>query len=679
MKLSLMMSAIGVRPRVFGGFALILSFLVLLAGFAMVQVEQIGGTVNELVTSAAGDAGMSQVRAALLGANGAVEKFIRTWNVGDKETATKAIEGVGKLADEIEQKFGKLQAIAEGAGPVRTELQTYRSSFAAAAEAVDRLRAATTKTDAHGANAALNVGGIQVALANRSDAERLMNPMRLAAVVDAVRITVMRYGTTLATADADDAKLALTYAELAIADTEAEMAGAGADDAKLKALVTALKTVMTADRAALDDVIKVAGDLRAKQADLAKASAAIDAQVSKINERLGSVRSERGAKTAASVQQTQQTLIFTAAGALVLGAVLAWLIGASVSGPIRSMTDRMQSLAAGELDEAIPGGDSRDEIGRMARAVEVFRENALAVRRMQSEATTQRQATEADRARMMAQLASRFEQGMQGVITGVGGRAEDMGRSAEELARVAERGRGLAEAVATRAEEASVNVQTVASATQELAASIREISSQVQRSVTVSSRATDETQRTSELIHGLSSAAEKIGTIIQLIQAIASQTNLLALNATIEAARAGDAGKGFAIVASEVKNLASQTAQATEQIASQIASIQNVTGETVAAITQFGATVKEMADIATAIAAAVEEQGAATGDIARNVEQAASGTAAVTREIGDVRAVAGETDAGAEAALAAAAALQQQAVSLKSNVDDFLHTIRSAA
>src|SRR5882724_1673642 len=679
MKLSSMMSWIGVRPRVFGGFALVLSFLVLLAGFAMVQVEQIGGTVNELVTSAAGDAGMSQVRAALLGANGAVEKFIRTWNVGDKEAATKAIEGVGQLADQVEQKFGKLQAIADGAAPVRTELQTYRSSFAAAAEAVDRLRAATTKTDAQGATAALNVGGIQVALANRSDGERLMNPMRLAAVVDAVRITVMRYGTTLSTADADDAKLALSYAELAIADTEAEMAGSGPADAKLKSLVAALKAGMTADAAALDEVIKVAADLRARQSDLMKASAAIDQQVNRINQKLGTVRAEQGEKTAASVQQTQQTVIFSAAGALVLGTVLAWLIGASVSGPIRSMTDRMQSLAAGELDKAIPGGESRDEIGRMARAVEVFRENALAVRRMQGEATEQRQATEADRARMMAELAGRFEQGMQGVITGVGGRAAEMGRSAEELARVAERGRGLAEAVATRAEQASMNVQTVASATQELAASIREISSQVQRSVTVSSRATDETKRTSELIHGLSSAAEKIGTIIQLIQAIASQTNLLALNATIEAARAGDAGKGFAIVASEVKNLASQTAQATEQIASQIAAIQNATGETVAAIKQFGATVKEMADIATAIAAAVEEQGAATGDIARNVEEAANGTAAVTREIGDVRAVAGETDAGAEAALAAAAALQQQAVSLKSNVDDFLHTIRTAA
>src|ERR1700760_3281744 len=98
MKLSSLLSSVGVRPRVFGGFALVLSFLVLLAGFAIVQVQQIGGNVHELVTSGAGDAGMSQVRAALLSASGAVEKFIRTWNVSDKEAATKAIQSVGKLA-----------------------------------------------------------------------------------------------------------------------------------------------------------------------------------------------------------------------------------------------------------------------------------------------------------------------------------------------------------------------------------------------------------------------------------------------------------------------------------------------------------------------------------------------------------------------------------------------------
>src|SRR6201996_6978225 len=120
MKLSSILSRIGVRPRIFGGFALVLSFLVLLAGFAIMQVEGIGGTVNELVTSASGDAGMSQVRAALLGANNAVEKFIRTWNVGDKDAASKAITGVGQMAEQVESQYGKLQAIADGAASVRS-------------------------------------------------------------------------------------------------------------------------------------------------------------------------------------------------------------------------------------------------------------------------------------------------------------------------------------------------------------------------------------------------------------------------------------------------------------------------------------------------------------------------------------------------------------------------------
>ena len=677
MKSSSMMSRISIRPRIFGGFALILSFLVLLAGFAVVQVEQIGATVDQLVVSAGGDAGMSQVRAALLEANGAVERFIRTGNISDKSVATKAIEKVGQLADRVDGQFGKLPAIAGGMDSVRKALDAYQTSFAATGEAVDRLRSAVNKTEAQGAVAGLDLGGIQVALANRADAERLMNPMRLAGGIDSTRVAIMRYGASLAAADAADAKLTLDHAERAITDTESEIGGL--DEPKLKSLVAALKGTLAADAAALDEVTKAAADLRARQADLTKASATIDEQVSNINQRLGEVRAEKGTQTGLAVQDIRRTVLITAVSALVLGCILAWLIGSSVSGPIRRMTDRMQALAAGELDEAIAGGESRDEIGRMARAVEIFRNNALMVRRMEQDAASQRDTAQADRSRVMADLAVRFEQGMQGVISGVGGRADEMSRSAGELARVAERGRGLAEAVAHRAEQASSNVQMVAAATQELAASIREISSQVQRSVTVSSRAMQETQRTSGLIRDLSSAAEKIGTIIQLIQAIASQTNLLALNATIEAARAGDAGKGFAIVASEVKNLASQTAQATEQIASQIATIQSATGETVAAISQFDSTVCEIAEISNAIASAVKQQDSATGEIARNVEHVASGTAAVSTEIVDVRAVAGETDAGAEAALTAAAALQEQAVSLKGSVKDFLQTIRSAA
>ena len=520
MKMYSLMSWLGIRPRIFGGFALILSFLVVLGGFAKIQVEHIGSTVDELVASGAADAGMSQVRAAVLNANGLVEKFIRTWNVADKDAATKAIDTVGQLTEQVERDSGRLQTIAQGVGAIRSAIATYRASFAAAADAVDRLRAATNKTDALGAVAGINAAGIQVALANRSGSPMLLNPMRLAAVVDSVRVTLMRHNASFSGGDADDARLAFRYANLAIADTEAEIAGLV--EPKLASLVAALKEALTADAAALEDVVKVAAELRGKQAELASASATIDAQVSRINQQLATTRAEQGARTRVTVDDTKQTVIATAGGALALGALLAWLIGSSVSSPIRNMTERMQSLAAGELEQPIPGGEQRNEIGRMARAVEVFRDNALAVRRMEQEAAAQREASEAERTRMMADLAGRFEQGMQGVITGVGGRATEMGQSASELARVAERGRGLAEAVASRAEQASVNVQTVASATQELAASIREISGQVQRSVTVSTRATHETQRNSELINGLSSAAERIGTIVHLIQAIAS-------------------------------------------------------------------------------------------------------------------------------------------------------------
>jgi len=165
-----------------------------------------------------------------------------------------------------------------------------------------------------------------------------------------------------------------------------------------------------------------------------------------------------------------------------------------------------------------------------------------------------------------------------------------------------------------------------------MAASIQEISRQVGRSSEIASKAVQEAQQTTGAVRSLADAAGRINGVVSLIKEIANQTNLLALNATIEAARAGDAGKGFTVVASEVKALASQTARATEEIARQIASVQTATQGTVAAIEGVGHTIAAINEIAASVASAIEEQTATTGEITRNVQQGGAGHRAGERQ-----------------------------------------------
>ena len=363
--------------------------------------------------------------------------------------------------------------------------------------------------------------------------------------------------------------------------------------------------------------------------------------------------------------------------ALLVGLLAAWAVGRSIARPVRAMTAAMRGLAGGDLTVDIPARASRDEIGDMAKAVQIFKDNAVERVRLEQEQARE-QAAKESRSHVVEGLIRAFDRKVTDVLDGVSAASATLGDTARGMADIAAETTRQAASSASAAEQTSANVQTVAAATEEMAASIQEISRQVSRSNAVASQAVQEAGETTASVRGLADAAGRIGDVVKLIQGIAEQTNLLALNATIEAARAGEAGKGFAVVASEVKTLANQTARATEEIAAQIAGVQGATQGAVTAIEDIGRTIASMNEIASTIAAAIEEQNATTGEITRNVQQAARGTEEVSGTIVEVNDMAGRTGTSAEQVLTASDALSRQAVDLRREVESFLAGIRAA-
>jgi len=360
-----------------------------------------------------------------------------------------------------------------------------------------------------------------------------------------------------------------------------------------------------------------------------------------------------------------------------LGAV-AFVISRDISGAITRLQHKMGALAAGDLSVTIDETARGDEIGRMADAVQVFKEHAQEIERLRlAQQETEREAAERRRDETL-RLAGAFEQTVGGIVDAVGQAAGEMQREAQSLSGSAQAASREARDIATGASEAEGNVQTVAAAAEELSASIAEIGRQVGQSASIAAKAVTTTALTDQRVSALAGAAQRIGEVVGLIQAIASQTNLLALNATIEAARAGEAGKGFAVVASEVKSLANQTAQATDDIRQQVEAIQGSTAEVVTSIRDIAETIREMNEIGGAIAAAIDEQSGATRDISANVQEAARHTSSVSEGVGAVTETSERVGGAAGRVLDSAQGLSQQSEALKRQVAQFLETIRAA-
>jgi methyl-accepting chemotaxis protein len=251
------------------------------------------------------------------------------------------------------------------------------------------------------------------------------------------------------------------------------------------------------------------------------------------------------------------------------------------------------------------------------------------------------------------------------ISEGLASAAEELTATSQQMSANAEETATQASVVSAGTEQVNKNLQTVATGTEEMSASIREIAKNAHESAKVATAAVKVAEDTNQVVNKLGDSSTEIGQVIKVITSIAQQTNLLALNATIEAARAGEAGKGFAVVANEVKELAKQTAKATEDISRKIEAIQGDTKGAVAAIAHISEVIKQVNDISNTIATAVEEQNATTNEMARNVSEAAKGSGEITKNISGVAEAAQSTTHGANDSLKAAQALSKMSADLR--------------
>ncbi len=366
----------------------------------------------------------------------------------------------------------------------------------------------------------------------------------------------------------------------------------------------------------------------------AKALAAVEARVTQALADLAAARETAG-QVAGS---TKDRLTWLAAvGLSAAFALLAAIAVLGIARPLARMAQAMNDLAAGDLAVTVVGTERRDEVGLLARALQVFKDDAATARRLSASEVSRSEAA-AGRAAALDSLARSFEErvsGLTGALSAASGELEATARSMTGTAQVAQ-------------------------------------------SSEMAERAVADAKRTDATVQQLSAAAMRIGEVVQMISAIAGQTNLLALNATIEAARAGEAGRGFAVVAAEVKELAGQTARATDEIGVQVGQIQAATQAAVGDIRRIGDAIGEMSARVGGVAAAMEQQGSATGEIARSVAHAAGGTAEVSATLAELRDGSERTGQAAARVLEAARALSTQSERLTQEVGGFLAEVKAA-